>query len=106
MQFDLEKFEFDEEWLREAARIEEEADCDIQAGFDWGANLGDYIASARSFISQEKLMTVFQEELEGLLSQGLLSQENIEMIVNAAVDAAQTRARDLVIENIQSAKSA
>lgn len=35
MHLNLEKFEFDEEWLREATRIEQEADCDIQAGFGW-----------------------------------------------------------------------
>lgn len=33
MHFDLEKFEFDEKWLRQAAAIEEAANCDIEAGF-------------------------------------------------------------------------
>lgn len=30
---DPDNFEFDEEWVREAARLEEEAGCDISAGF-------------------------------------------------------------------------
>lgn len=32
MHFDLENSEFDEEWLRQAAQIEQEANCDIGAG--------------------------------------------------------------------------
>ncbi|MBD2072673.1 hypothetical protein H6F86_01970 [Phormidium sp. FACHB-592] len=102
MHFDVENFEFDEEWLREVSRVEQESNCDVQAGFDWGANLGDYITSAKSFINQAKLMSVLQEELESLVFQGLLSQEDIEIIANAA----QSCTRDRVIGNIQSAKSA
>lgn len=44
MHFDWETFTYDSEWLREAVRIEDEADCDISAGFDWGANLGAVMA--------------------------------------------------------------
>ncbi|HEY9852074.1 MAG TPA: hypothetical protein V6D28_21550 [Leptolyngbyaceae cyanobacterium] len=33
----------DEDWVREAVRIEEEAGCDIGAGFDLGANLGGFL---------------------------------------------------------------
>jgi len=34
MQFDWDTFTYDEEWLRQAAQIEEEVDCDICAGYD------------------------------------------------------------------------
>ena len=97
MHFDLENFEFDEEWLREAARIEEGAGCDIQAGFDWGSGLGDYVVSAKSFINQEKLMTVLQEGLGDILS-----QEDLEAIAGSF----QNQARGRVIEKFQSAQSA
>ena len=39
-----------EKWLREAVRIEEEADCDLGAGYDWGASLGAVMANPREYI--------------------------------------------------------
>jgi hypothetical protein len=96
MQFDLMSSDFnDEEWLREAARLEDEAGCDIQAGPDLGANLGIYLASAKSYINHEKLMSILQEELGDLLS-----PEDLETIANAAQNCAQAR----VIEKFQSNK--
>lgn len=36
-------FEIGPEELRAMARLEEEAGCDVEAGFDWGAETGDYL---------------------------------------------------------------
>lgn len=88
---------FDEEWLREAARIEEEANCDISAGFDWGASLADYISSSKSFIDREKLISVLQEGLGSLFD-----QEDIEAIANSV----EIQVRGRAIEKLQSARSA
>jgi hypothetical protein len=49
MQFDWETFTYDEEWLREAVRQEDEAGCDIAAGYDWGAHLGDVMANPEGY---------------------------------------------------------
>jgi len=88
---------FDEKWLREAAQLEQEAGCDIGAGFDWGASLGTYVAASKSFIDHVKLMAVLQESLGNLLD-----QEAIEEIANIVQD----KARDRVIEKWQSSESA
>lgn len=97
MHFDLEKFEFDEEWLRQAVRLEDEADCDIEAGFNWGSDISNYIANRKSLINHNRLMSILQEELGNLLD-----QEDLEAIANSFQD----QVRDRVIEKLQSAKSA
>ena len=45
MYFDWETFTYDEEWLGEAVRQEEEAGCDVSGGYDWGTNLGVVISN-------------------------------------------------------------
>ncbi|BAS57918.1 hypothetical protein NIES2135_27010 [Leptolyngbya boryana NIES-2135] len=87
---------FGDEWLREAARIEEEAGGDIGAGFDWGTGLGAYVASSKSFIDRDKVMTVLQETLTWL------DQEELEAMINSLED----QARNHWIEKFQAAQSA
>ena len=38
---------YDEKWLREAVKIEDEAGCDIHAGLELGQNLGEYIKNTK-----------------------------------------------------------
>ena len=58
---------FDEAWLERAIKLEDEANCDIEAGLDLGQYLGQYIAKTQSYVSREKLMSVLQEELGTIL---------------------------------------
>ncbi|MEM9009040.1 MAG: hypothetical protein AAGE59_36720 [Cyanobacteria bacterium P01_F01_bin.86] len=72
MKFNWDTFTYDEDWLREAARIEEEADCDISAGYDWGTHTGDFLANPeghnqlmhmRSLVKQAWRQLVFDWKL-------------------------------------------
>ena len=45
MHFDWKTFTYDEEWLREAVRIEEASGDDISAGPDWGNHLETVMAN-------------------------------------------------------------
>lgn len=67
MHFDWETFTYDSEWLREAVRIEDEADCDISAGFDWGANLGAVMAHPERYSQLARLRSIVIREFKELL---------------------------------------
>jgi predicted DNA-binding protein (UPF0278 family) len=69
-------FDFDDKWLEEAILLEEELDCDISAGFDWGVNTASYIAGLKGHLDQAKLTEILQEQLGNLLE-----QDEIEKIV-------------------------
>jgi hypothetical protein len=56
-------FRFNEEWLESAIQIEDEANCDIQAGLEFGQNSAQYISDAKSYIDYEKLMVILKESL-------------------------------------------
>ena len=68
MHFDWETFTYDEEWLREAVRIEDEADCDISAGFDWGATLGVVMAHPERYSQLARLRSIVIREFKELLA--------------------------------------
>ena len=68
MQFDWETFTYDEEWLREAVRIEEEANYDIGAGYDWGASLGAFMANPREYSHFARLRSIVMREFQELLA--------------------------------------
>lgn len=91
------EFKITEEEAREFAQLEEAAGCDIGAGFDWGTSLGNFLASANSYVDHEKLVELLRDRLGTVLS-----QEEIE-------DAArnfQVQLRDRVIEKYQAPKLA
>ena len=56
---------FDEKWLREAVKIEDEAECDIHAGLELGQNLSKYVKNTKSYIDRQKLISVFKIFSEG-----------------------------------------
>jgi hypothetical protein len=90
-------FEFDEKWLKNAIQIEDEANCDIQAGLDLGQNADTYISEAKSYINYEKLMVILEESL------GTIFQSNeLELLASELQD----RTRDLVIQKLQTKKAA
>ncbi len=68
MHFDWETFTYDEEWLREAVRLEDEADCDISAGFDWGATLGAVMAHPERYNQLARLRSIVIREFKELLA--------------------------------------
>jgi hypothetical protein len=90
-------FKFDEEWLKNAVQIEDEADCDIQAGLDLGQNSDTYISNAKSYINYEKLMIILKESL-GTIFQN----DEIELLASDLQD----RTREHVIQKLQTKKIA
>lgn len=91
------EFKITEAEAREFARQEVAAGCDIGAGFDWGASLGTFLATAHSSVDHEKLLELLSERLGTVLS-----QEEIE----DAARSFQAQLRDRIIEKYQSPKSA
>ena len=90
-------FKFDEEWLKNAVQIEDEADCDIQAGLDFGRNSDNNISKAKSYIDYEKLMIILKESL-GTIFQN----DELELLASDLQD----RTRERVIQKLQTKKSA
>lgn len=80
---------FDENLLRWAVQIEDEVNCDIQAGLDLGQNLEKYIAKTQAHINQEKLMSVLQEELGNILS-----SEDLEIIADVTQNCVRDRLKE------------
>lgn len=91
------EFKITEEEAREFAQLEEAAGCDIGAGFDWGASLGTFLASANSYVDHEKLVELLRDRLGTVLS-----QEEIE----DAARSFQAQLHDRVVEKYQAPKSA
>ncbi|KYC37577.1 hypothetical protein WA1_39600 [Scytonema hofmannii PCC 7110] len=91
------EFKISEEHARAMAQIEEEANCDIGAGFDWGANLGEFLASTNCYIDHRKLLELLSERLEDVLS-----QEEIEETARSF----QEQLRERVVKKYQPPQSA
>lgn len=62
----------DPQWALEAARIEEEARCDISAGPEFGARLGQFMADPYSFHQFQQLQSLVLREFRRLLMDGNL----------------------------------
>lgn len=91
------EFKVTEDEARAFAQLEAAAGCDVGAGFDWGASLGKFLASANSYVDHEKLVELLRDRLGTVLS-----QEEIE----DAARSFQVQLRDRVMEKYQSPKSA
>jgi hypothetical protein len=59
----------DPQWLQDAGRIEDEADCDIGAGRDWGDQLGKVLSNPAGYYQHERLRTLVFRELRQLLTE-------------------------------------
>ncbi|MEH2156523.1 hypothetical protein [Nostoc sp.] len=81
------------QWLQWANKIEDEVNCDVEAGLDLGKNLGDYLLKSQNYIDRRKLICLLKEELGNLLS-----EEEIDIIANAT----QNCVRDRIQVKIQS----
>lgn len=80
---------FNDDWLKWAVEIEDEAGCDVQAGLNLGQHSGEYLAKSQGYINNEKLMSVLQEKLGTILS-----QEELEEIVDAMQEDVHNRIRE------------
>lgn len=80
---------FNDDWLKWAVEIEDEAGCDVQAGLNLGQYSGEYLAKNQGYINNEKLMSVLQEKLGNILS-----QEELEEVVNAMQEDVHNRIRE------------
>jgi hypothetical protein len=66
------RIDFDQNWFRWAAKIEDESDCDISAGLDYGQNLSKYlemVMSDQKSISRESFVQVLHDQFGSALSQ-------------------------------------
>lgn len=81
----------DEDWVREAVRIEEEAGCDIGAGFDLGANLGEFLQNPAEFARLLELRSLIMGEFLKLLASWDLG---------AGMEAAVACGRQLLMERL------
>jgi hypothetical protein len=91
MQFDWETFTYDEEWLREAVRIEEESGGDISAGPDWGTHLGAVMANPQGYSHFAQLRSMVMQAWKQLVSEWDLG-------VGAA--AAEAKGQALILERL------
>jgi len=91
MHFNWETFTYDEEWLREAVRIEEEAGGDISAGPDWGTHLGAVMANPQGHSHFAQLRSMVIQAWQQLVSEWDLG-------VGAA--AAEAKGQALILERL------
>jgi hypothetical protein len=92
MQFDWETFTYDEEWLREAVRQEEEAGCDIAAGDDWGAHLGNVMANPRGYSHFTMLRSMVMQTWKRLIA---------EWDLGIGREAAEVKGQELIFEHLR-----
>lgn len=62
----------DPQWALEAARVEDEANCEIGAGPDLGSRLGQFMADPSGFHQFQRLRALVLSELQQLLTGGNL----------------------------------
>ncbi|MEM8643124.1 MAG: hypothetical protein AAGG51_30555, partial [Cyanobacteria bacterium P01_G01_bin.54] len=82
----------DPQWVREAAQIEDEANCNISAGRDWGDQLGQFMADPEGFHQFKRLRTLVLTELRQLL---------IESNLGAGLEAAQALGKQRLSQRLQ-----
>jgi hypothetical protein len=92
MQFDWETFTYDEEWLREAVRQEEEAGCDIAAGYDWGAQPGNVLANPEGYSHFVMLRSMVMQAWKHLVA---------EWDLGIGQEAAETKGQELILKRLR-----
>lgn len=91
MHFDWKTFTYDEEWLREAVRIEEESGDDISAGPDWGTHLGTVMANPQGHSHFAQLRSMLRQAWKQLVS---------EWNLGIGVEAAEAKGQELILERL------
>jgi hypothetical protein len=77
----------------EDARLEDEANCDISAGRDWGNQLGKVLSNPAGYYQHERLRTLVFRELRQLL---------VECDLGIGLKAAQSVGKALIIQRLRS----
>ena len=83
---------FDDDWLREAVRLEDEVGGVIEAGFDWRANLGALMTNPERYSHFARLRSIVMGELSRLLA---------EWNLGVGTEAALACGRSLLMERLQ-----
>ncbi|MEA5480128.1 hypothetical protein VB774_21065 [Pseudanabaena galeata UHCC 0370] len=73
----LDIFDIDDEELLRMNQIEEECSCDVIAGVDHGANLGNYLRQTMNSISYDQLREILNSK-----TGKVLSSEDVDEIVS------------------------
>ena len=92
MHFDWETFTYDEEWLREAVWQEEEAGCDVSAGYDWGTNLGAVMSNPEGFSHFAQLRSMVMQVWKQLVA---------EWNLGIGAEAAETCGQELIMQRLR-----
>ncbi len=82
----------DPEWVKAAARLEEEAGCDVSAGALTDHQLGKMLADPAGFYQHQRLRTLVFRELRQLLS---------ECELGIGLQSAQATGKKILIERLQ-----
>ena len=82
----------DPQWALEAARIEDEANCDISAGRNWGDLLGQFMADPDGFHQYHRLRTLVLSQMHQLL---------IDCNLGAGLEAAKALGNSLLLQRLQ-----
>ncbi|WP_204103625.1 MULTISPECIES: hypothetical protein [Spirulina sp. CCY15215] len=65
----------DEEWLKEAIRVEEECGGEVGAGYDLGAGLGRFLQNPSSYVQYSRLRSLVMRQLGDLIEERGCKQE-------------------------------
>jgi hypothetical protein len=91
MHFDWETFTYDQEWLREAVCIEEEAGGDISAGPDWGTHLGRVMANPQGYSHFAQLLSMVMQAWKQLVT---------EWDLGIGAEVAEAKGQELILERL------
>lgn len=86
----------DPQWAIAAAQVEEEADCDISAGREWGSGLGTVLTNPDKFYQHQRLRSHLLRALHQLL---------VDCDLGAGLSSAQTLAKQHLFQRLQEASS-
>ena len=92
MHFDWKTFTYDEEWLKEVVRQEEEARYDVSVGYDWGTNLGAVMSNPEGFSRFAQLRSMVMQVWKQLVA---------EWNLGIGVEAAETCGQELIMQRLR-----
>ncbi|MEO0647185.1 MAG: hypothetical protein AAFZ17_13685 [Cyanobacteria bacterium J06650_10] len=86
----------DPQWAIAAAQVEDEANCDISAGRDWGSRLGTVLTNPDKFYQHQRLRSHLLRALHQLL---------VDCDLGAGLTSAQTLAKQRLFQRLQEVSS-
>ena len=82
----------DPQWALEAARIEDEANCDISAGRNWGDLLGQFMSDPDGFHQFHRLRTLVLSQMHQILT---------DCNLGAGLEAAKALGNNILLQRLQ-----